>query len=349
MKMLSMHSPEKTFDFSLLPEAENARHEFKSSKIATDAISKKLQAAASAFWNSGGGFFILGVDEDTGQADGGIPSMIGRQPVRDWLDKLLHNADSVGPYDIHVLTPEDAPDATIDETRCVVAVEFGASHLAPHLAPNGVVYIRAGAHTAPATQFLADALWAKRSSSSPALVHVLRPKPNYQEAIQLGIVSIVDQPALDVEISLSKMPEMWKTFDSPFPLNVPLIDRRNPFFMDLTTFYSAAERVGEDVEVELKYHDQAGREYTYRRPVAVQDSLSPWRIGSEHAKESVKEQEKIRKVLEKIERKIPDERGEAARKQHLSQRRKRQRAEVKRPSRIWRLPAMMVSGWWRDR
>lgn len=344
-----MHLPENTFDLLLLPESEDARHEFKSSKITTDAIPKKLQAAASAFWNSGGGFFILGVDDDTGQADGGIPRMVGRQSVRDWLDKLLHNADSVGPYAIHVVTSDDAPDATIDAGRCVVAVQFGASHLAPHLAPNGVIYIRAGAHTAPATQFLADALWAKRSSSSPALVHVLRPKPNYEEAIQLGIVSIVDHPALNVEISLSKMPEMWKTLDSPFPLNVPLIDRQNPFFLDLTTYFSAAERVGEGVEVELKYHDQAGQEYTYRRPIAVLDSLSPWRIGSEHAKQNVKEQEKIRKVLEKIERKIPDKQGEAAYKQHLAKRRKRQRAEVKGPSRLWRVPMMTVSGWWRDR
>ena len=81
------------FDILAVPDAEDDKYEFKSSKTPIKELSKKIACAASAFGNSGGGVFLAGVDS-AGNADGGIPNQIGRQTIRDWSDQILRQVAS---------------------------------------------------------------------------------------------------------------------------------------------------------------------------------------------------------------------------------------------------------------
>jgi predicted HTH transcriptional regulator len=82
-------------DLSFLPTAEDDEFEFKSSATPTNDLSKKLAAAGSAFSNSGGGWFIAGVDDKTGNADGGVAPTVGRQDLRNWVDQARLTEASV--------------------------------------------------------------------------------------------------------------------------------------------------------------------------------------------------------------------------------------------------------------
>ncbi|GAA5531590.1 ATP-binding protein [Herpetosiphon gulosus] len=89
-----IHEPHKQIegwteeDLLRLPSEENDHYEYKSSQIPMDRLKEKISIAASAFWNSGGGFFIVGID-DTGHIDGGIAKTVGRQKLPDWIDQIL--------------------------------------------------------------------------------------------------------------------------------------------------------------------------------------------------------------------------------------------------------------------
>ncbi|TWT57378.1 hypothetical protein KOR42_07380 [Thalassoglobus neptunius] len=56
----------------------------------------------SAFANSGGGHFVVGVDE-SGNADGGISTTVGRQGLRDWLDQAIHRVEPVPGHQITLI------------------------------------------------------------------------------------------------------------------------------------------------------------------------------------------------------------------------------------------------------
>jgi len=45
-----------------MPTAEDDRHEYKSSLTKDAELSDKIAKAASGFWNSGGGLFVIGID-----------------------------------------------------------------------------------------------------------------------------------------------------------------------------------------------------------------------------------------------------------------------------------------------
>ena len=65
-------------DLSKLPTEEDDWHEYKSSSTKDKELGKKISAAASGFWNSGGGLFVVGVDGN-GKPDGVISINVGRQ------------------------------------------------------------------------------------------------------------------------------------------------------------------------------------------------------------------------------------------------------------------------------
>ena len=77
-----------TLDIANLPPSEDERFEFKSSRLDMNGLKEKLVRAGSGFSNSGGGIFIAGVDGG-GKPDGGIPKVVGRQSIRDWIDQAL--------------------------------------------------------------------------------------------------------------------------------------------------------------------------------------------------------------------------------------------------------------------
>src|SRR5262245_39974155 len=79
---------------------EDDRHEYKSSKSPDGALKDEIVKAASAFWNSGGGLFVAGVD-DLGKPDGGISMTVGRKPRREWIEQAVAEVEPTGPYVVH--------------------------------------------------------------------------------------------------------------------------------------------------------------------------------------------------------------------------------------------------------
>ena len=88
---------------TLFPQAEDDVFEFKSSRATPDQIKKKLDKAASAFANSGGGYLIWGVDS-SGDADGGVDLTEGRTDLCDWLDHCMSSVTPPVTYDRRLFT-----------------------------------------------------------------------------------------------------------------------------------------------------------------------------------------------------------------------------------------------------
>ncbi|MFH5805472.1 helix-turn-helix domain-containing protein, partial [Alienimonas sp. DA493] len=121
-----------------------------------------MSRAASGFANTGGGVFVMGVN-DEGNADGGVEPVVGRQALPDWIDVIVHQVLPTPRYRTHLITDADGR-GRIEPGKVVAAVEFFESARAPHMADDERYYIRAGAHTVAAGQFLVDALYAKRGA-----------------------------------------------------------------------------------------------------------------------------------------------------------------------------------------
>jgi hypothetical protein len=210
-----------------LPRSENGDFEFKCSRVPDDSLKTKLQAAASAFWNSGGGYFVVGVD-GSGVPDGGVSKEVGRKPRREWIEQSLAAVDppfSAG-YRIGELDSGD-PGSSISPGCAVYLVGFSASELAPHMAPDKRYYIRAGAHTDPASHFLVEAIRARRGVRQPQLRAQFRRDPILDFVTQLGFINVATTPAIDVEIEFENRPPTL----SVEVVRTHLIDRDNPFYL----------------------------------------------------------------------------------------------------------------------
>ena len=285
----------ETFDLTQLPNAEDDAFEFKSSRTSFGDLKNKLSYAVSGFANSGGGYFIVGVD-DNGKADGGLSLKIGKQDLRDWADQVIHRVEPVPRYDIKLIH-DSTGQGNIGLDSAVLVVGIHESYAGPHMASDNHYYIRAGAHTVKAKHFIVDAIWAKRHFSKPRLTHLFRLKPGKEEAIQLGILALTDSPAVDIKIAVSPLPQMIQNCESLFPLQASIIDRNNPFFFDVTTYSQAKEHFGEDVYLEVEYCDLAGNFYTYESKVEVVGSVPPISIGNDNPAKIVKALESINKAL----------------------------------------------------
>jgi|GEM_PF-1003766 len=285
----------ETFDITQLPSAEDGDFEFKSSSTPHDSLKKKLSCAVSGFANSGGGYFVAGVDGN-GKADGGVLLKIGRQDLRDWVDQVVKQVEPVPRYDIKLIYDSMGRGA-IHSGSAVLLVGVHESYLGPHMAPDYHYYVRAGAHTEKAKHFIVDAIWARRHFSKPRLTHLFRLKPGKEEAIQLGILALTDAPAVDIKINVLPLPQMIQHHENLFPLGISIIDRDNPFFFDVTTYFQAKKRFGEDVYLEVKYYDLAGNSYSYRTKVEVTGSVPPISIGNDDPASMVESLKSINKAL----------------------------------------------------
>jgi hypothetical protein len=286
----------ETFDLTQLPTAEDDNFEFKSSGTPHNELKKKLSCAVSGFANSGGGCFVAGVDGN-GNADNGFPlKIIGRQDLRDWVDQIITQVEPVPRYDLKLIQ-DPSGRGTIQTDSAVLLVVIHESYFGPHMAPDNHYYIRAGAHTVQAKHFIVDAIWAKRHFSKPRLTHLFRLKPEKEQAIQLGILALTEAPAVDVKITISPPPQMMKAHEKLFPLKLPFIDRHNPFFFDVATFFQAEEQFGKGIHLEVEYYDLSANRYTYETPIEVVGSLPPITIGNDHPEKMVRTLEKIEKTL----------------------------------------------------
>jgi hypothetical protein len=268
-------------DALTIPKAESDTFEFKSSRVSQKDLKKKLAAAASGFANSGGGYFIAGVDDKTGDADGGIPNQIVRQDLRDWVDQIVNSIEPRPDYKIKLIDDTQGR-GTLNADCSILIVGFNESRAAPHMSTDGKYYIRAGAHTETARHYLLEAIWAKRYVQKPSLIHNFRRKPNVDKVQQLGIVNLTNAPALDVQIELRPEPPLFaKIAAGTFPINVSLIDQQNPFYFDVCPSVDATEHFGDNIELNVNYSDMLGNNYEFTKQLQVTDGASPLSIGKD--------------------------------------------------------------------
>ncbi|MFP4322951.1 MAG: helix-turn-helix domain-containing protein [Anaerolineales bacterium] len=290
-----------------LPPGETDYYEYKSSLIPLERLKTEICVAASAFWNTGGGLLLAGID-DHGHIDGGIPVEVGNQRLRDWVDQVLAHVEPLGPYVIKTIEA-DAPDSAIQPGHAVLAIGFGESHLAPHMAPDFRYYVRAGTHSSPSGHFLVEAIRARRGLQKPLLRGLLRMHPNKGNTVQLMVLVANDAAALDVELRLSPLPHKFANIEDRFPLKVPIIDRDNAFAIDFFNLYSVNKIFDRDkpVYLDLTYCDVAGRRFSDSQPLDPFRSLSTVRIGVEDAdeirrslKQMVKQMKRLNILLENL-------------------------------------------------
>jgi hypothetical protein len=297
-----------------LPSEETDRYEYKSGRTSTEKLKDKIAIAGSAFWNSGGGIFIVGVDR--GKVDGGIPDQVGRQSVRDWADQVLARVEPSGPYAIKLISAGTERSA-IKQGNVVLVISFGESFNPPHMAPDNKYYIRAGAHSVPASHYLIEAIRARRRLQYPLLRGVLRMHPQKTRVVQLAILNLSDAPALNVELTLEPLPKkLGEHFAALFPLLIPVISREQPFAMDISIWSFGSQIFGDEpVSLKLRYANIAGRQFVDEQTVDRKKNIGPMQAGSdtvavmENLKDEVK---KLRSSIEQLPQRIReqwDERG----------------------------------------
>lgn len=241
-----------------LPEDENNHYEYKSSQISNSSLKKKLERAASAFWNSGGGFFIIGAN-DNGSIDGGIEKTCGNQDRKDWFDQILAEVIPGSDYKIKEFDYEADNNIEINENKSVYVIAFAGNNSTPHMAPDNKYYIRTGAHTSPAPHFIVEALRSMRGTKDPILRTTFRLKPQSSNVIQLGIIGANNIPAINVKIDFDCLPPIYnaknKDKNDIFPLNIGIIDQKNPFYMDYDLTYSNINNTSESIRCIIRYQN----------------------------------------------------------------------------------------------
>lgn len=295
------------FDLTDLPESENDFFEFKSSKVENNTsknknkdLKNKIRLGVSGFANSGGGIFVIGVN-DNGNADGGISLKFGQQNICDWINQVINEVTPTPKYEIKLI---DNPmnRGHIDPDKVVVIIAIYESHIGPHMADDGCYYIRAGAHTVKAKHFIVDAIWAKRYFSKPCLIHLFRLKPDNSAIVQLGIINLTDGPAIDVEIDILPLPQILQHCKHLFPLHLSVVDRANPFFFDISTYMKTEQSLDKDIDnhIEMKYFDLNGKDYDYHKKLEITGAVPPINISNN---EILKELKSINNSLSKIVKK----------------------------------------------
>lgn len=293
-------------DLAELPHGETDEYEFKSSRIAHGDLIKEIQVAASAFWNSGGGVLIVGLD-DHGRIDGGIEEMIGRQRLREWVDRVLSHVEPAGPYFVKMVGRENG-DSAIHEGCVVLLIAFGESNAAPHMAPDKRYYVRAGSHSDPAGHFLVEAIRARRRLQKPVLRALLRLQRNSLNAVELVVIGLNDTPALDVRLSFDGLPpQALSTWQQRLPLYIPVIDRRYPFTMDASwlDITPASVATPPSITLYLHYQDLAGRQYQDSQQLDPSHNIAPLPpIDEEERTSTYKSLKEISRQLKRLRRVI---------------------------------------------
>lgn len=257
-----------------LPSAEDDRHEYKSSSIKNESLGDKIAKAASGFWNSGGGLFVVGVD-GKGQPDGGISLNMGKQPRRDWFDRVISPVTPRGQYVIHSI--ENSSNCVkIEPGKAVFLIGFCESEIGPHMANDNCYYIRTGAHTDPASHFIVEAIRARRGLRTPLLSHIVRLKPGNSKVIQLGIVALNAASAINVCVQADMLPKSITVaqLDESFSLRCPFISEQFPLFFDISLMMIGRVELP-PFNIKLTYSDIANRTYDQSFEVDIERQLGP--------------------------------------------------------------------------
>ena len=282
-------------DLINIPQFETDEYEYKSSLVKNEELKDKITIAASAFWNSGGGLLIIGIDDKNGKIDGGINKLIGKENITDWIEKAIHKVEPIGPYFVKLIE-SNKTNSLINQNKVIVIIVFGESFLGPHMAMDKKYYIRAGACSSPASHFLVESIRSRRGLSEPLLRGTLRFSSRDNNIVELVITSLNDTTALEVEVSFEPPTKALQEFyKDKFPLIIPIINKYNPFIMDISIFPSGKQVFGENsVYLLIKYQDITGRIFEDKQLLDPSKSLGPMKIsGTDNLKEIKRELEKI--------------------------------------------------------
>ena len=93
-----------------------------------------------------------------------------------------------------------------------------------------------------------------------------------------------------------------RDFPSLFHTHISVIDRNNPFFFDVSTYYNPRryELVAKDLDLEVEYYDLAGNSYVYQTKIEISGSVLPITLGNDNPAKMVKALESIQEVLLKL-------------------------------------------------
>lgn len=253
-------------DLKNLPASETSEFEYKSSRVANDELVKKMTVAASAFWNSGGGIFIAGVN-DSGIIDGGIEETVGRQSRIDWVHQRLVQVEPLGPYSVNIIGATES-DSSIGPNKAVLIIGFGESPAAPHMAPDGRYYLRAGTHSLPATHFVVESIRARRAIQIPIIRAILEMSDKKDGVVNLLILVTNDASALNVVINFVPLPKMFEDISDSFPVKIPVIDQRHPLKIELFVMLLKSQMFGNvPVTLNIEYDDVLGRHHLHTQEI----------------------------------------------------------------------------------
>jgi hypothetical protein len=141
-----------------------------------DKVNSEIAKQLSAFSNSATGHLVFGFSEKpTVALDVGVPSNIGREPIKDWMEAL---APKLLEPPLHGVQARFIRREGFHATdRGVLVVEIPLSSARPHWVKSeiNVAHIRAGAHSAPMSHHTFLDM-ASRQSSPTGAVYELETK-----------------------------------------------------------------------------------------------------------------------------------------------------------------------------
>ena len=294
-------------DLSQLPSQEDDYWEYKSSLIANkvnwqNELKEKLCHAASAFWNTGGGVFLVGIDGN-GVVDGGIPEKIGRQSIRDWVDTNIREVQPTGAYAVNPILGNAVTHSSIKPNHVVLAVAFDESYNLPHMsAQDNKYYVRAGAHTIPAGHYLVEAIRSRRGHQNPMLRGLVRRNILNPRIVELVIISVNLTPAFNVIISFDPMPKLYEQHVKSFvSLNIPMIDRENPFILEIALETAVSDTFGDTpVHLILDYENVLGQKFHENQLIDLFRQSSPVEFGKPTLEGAIKSVESLSKQLTRL-------------------------------------------------
>ncbi|GAA5531527.1 hypothetical protein [Herpetosiphon gulosus] len=192
--------------------------------------------------------------------------------------------------------------------KVVLVIGFGESYTGPHMAPDKKYYIRAGAHSGATGHFLVEAIRARRGIQMPMLRSLLRLHERKPQIIELVVTPLSDAPALNVSLTFNPFPKIIERhFKERFPVRIPVIDRANPFVMDLSTFGGNTAVFGANpVFLHLEYDDIVGRHYTDQQVIDASNGIGPLKIGDEMSEKVHSALKDIANELAKLGKALPN-------------------------------------------
>jgi hypothetical protein len=155
---------------------------------ATDAKLKlKIAQAVCALSNSGGGFFVIGMEKDSG-FDAGIEELRGRIPAKEWIEGLIPTLVRPAVYDCTARFMSHTSAHV--QGKGVLIVGIPPSNRRPHWIIRGhreIAYIRAGEHSLPMRMQTILDIESRADARVPQLDVSLNPSPPDCQRIRIMV------------------------------------------------------------------------------------------------------------------------------------------------------------------